>query len=84
MNDLIFSGQEKAKADSIDIERLAILLGLNKSEFDACIKSTETSVKIKKDINDGIKNGIRGTPTFIINNKSYTGGISEKNLIDNL
>ncbi|MBN2804010.1 MAG: thioredoxin domain-containing protein, partial [Deltaproteobacteria bacterium] len=43
MNDLIFSSQEKSKAENVDINRFAILLGLNKIEFDACLKNKNTS-----------------------------------------
>ncbi|MBN1497418.1 MAG: thioredoxin domain-containing protein [Spirochaetes bacterium] len=48
-------------------------LGLNMTQFDACISSDRYRAKIGKDRADGMRLGVRGTPSFILNDKLIKG-----------
>lgn len=48
-------------------------LGLNSRKFSECISSGRTKIKTEKDTNDGAKLGIRGTPSFILNDQLIPG-----------
>ena len=83
MNDLIFSAQESVKAKDVDIDRFVIALGLDRKKFNSCVKDKLPLKKIKKDISRGAALGIRGTPSFVIDGRIFTGGITEKQLFGN-
>ena len=48
-------------------------LGLDIEKFNKCFDSEEAKIKIKRDIEDGVKAKVEGTPTFFINGIKYDG-----------
>lgn len=65
----------------LDVESLsqhAIKLGLNTSVFESCRQSPKKLININEDLQDGIKLGVRGTPTYFINGIKIEGVITEK------
>ncbi|MBW1981983.1 MAG: thioredoxin domain-containing protein [Deltaproteobacteria bacterium] len=55
------------------IEEIATALGLDMTEFNRDRKDPTIQNLIARDIQDGIKAGIRGTPTVFINGKQLKG-----------
>ncbi|MCD6109946.1 DsbA family protein [bacterium] len=48
-------------------------LGMNTSNFQECLASEKYKDEVKKDIEDGISYGVKGTPTLFINGKPIRG-----------
>ncbi len=48
-------------------------LGLNQGDFDSCIDSGQMAEEVAKDMQDGQRAGITGTPGFFINGKLVKG-----------
>lgn len=48
-------------------------LGLDINKFKACLDSDKYRDEVRKDYEDGIRYGVRGTPTFFVNGKMYVG-----------
>lgn len=48
-------------------------LGLNRSEFVVCVESLKYDDEIAKDIADGQRTGVQGTPAFLVNGQSVSG-----------
>jgi protein-disulfide isomerase len=48
-------------------------IGLNTEDFDECLDSGQMADEVKKDMADGQRVGITGTPGFIINGQLVTG-----------
>jgi protein-disulfide isomerase len=51
-------------------------IGLNMSDFRSCVNSHTYSARVKQDNSDGLKAGVNGTPTIVINGTTYTGDMS--------
>lgn len=47
-------------------------LGLDMAKYDADVKSPEVAARVQKDIEDGARLGVSGTPTFFLNGKQIT------------
>ena len=65
----IFDSNENLKEENL--YKVAINLGLNISDFKTCIQDKDASVvkEIETDIEEGVKNGVKGTPTLFVNGK---------------
>jgi protein-disulfide isomerase len=73
MSDILFSiARVKPK---IDIRELAQQVGLDENKLARAPWSREIRRLLAKDILDGIKIGVRGTPSFVIDGKVYQGKI---------
>ena len=48
-------------------------LGLDQAEFDDCLDSGKHEAEVKKDMADGMKAGVQGTPGFIIEGQLISG-----------
>jgi protein-disulfide isomerase len=73
MDDALFANQgEKAP-----VEELARRVGLDLPRFRACLTSAETEARLASDIQAGIKAGIRGTPSYVVDGKVAPGGLAE-------
>ena len=62
----------------IDEESLILYaekVGLDTDEFAECLESGDKEGKVQADMNEGVLNGVRGTPTFFINSKMLPGYI---------
>lgn len=74
-HDILFlKGQSDGTGLSVaDLKKYAKDLGLNTSKFDACLDNGETADIVKKDLEDGQKAGVNGTPTFFVDGKKIVG-----------
>ncbi|MCD6291608.1 MAG: DsbA family protein [Anaerolineae bacterium] len=69
MHDRLFATQD-AWAPQPDVEitfsRMAQEIGLDMDAYRACVENPKIADKVKRDLGDGQKVGIRGTPSFIV------------------
>ena len=73
MNDTLF---KIARANpEIDIKKLARDVGLDEKNLTRAFYKRKVRYRLKKDILDGVKMGIRGTPSFVIDGEVYQGQI---------
>jgi protein-disulfide isomerase len=77
MHDILFEKGVKGGVGSF--KGFANELGLNSNEFDECLDSGEMAAEVQKDLKDAIDLGIRGTPEFLINEKSISGALPFSN-----
>lgn len=64
MHDILF---EKSKDFSVPaLERYAKEVGLNGDQFNDCLQTGRYASKVEKEISDGRKVGVSGTPSFVI------------------
>ncbi len=71
MNDALFSVQETIPADDVDIGNLAVQIGLDRSDFEACMASAGMPDCIREDMRDARKLRVSGTPTFFIKSTAH-------------
>jgi protein-disulfide isomerase len=55
------------------LESYAVQIGLDKNLFDGCLASGSMAGKVRRDLEDGIALGVRGTPSFYIGQKKVEG-----------
>jgi protein-disulfide isomerase len=75
-HDLVFANQEEwAKEDDPGdlFARFAKEISINPSQFEDCYANKETSLEMEKDISEGQKYGVNGTPIFFVNGQVYVG-----------
>ncbi len=71
MHDMLFESGVSLGVDSF--KQYAKEIGLNTKEFDVCLDSGEMKSEVLKDMADGQKAGVRGTPAFFIDGKLISG-----------
>lgn len=74
-HDAMFADQSKLAP--ADLKATAARLGLKKAEFDSCLDHGKYESGIRKDIAEGTKLGVTGTPTFFINGREIVGAQPE-------
>lgn len=73
-HDLLFSRQyEWASVGVEKFKEYASELGLDTTKFNECLDSGKYENEVRKDFNDGLSYGVRGTPTFFINGIEVVG-----------
>jgi protein-disulfide isomerase len=75
LHDALFESQE------IEVEALKLQAkraGLDEARFDACLDSGKTAELVKRDMQEGQRVGVTGTPAFFINGLMLTGAQSEE------
>lgn len=65
--------QNARSLDVANLKKYAGQLKLDQSKFDQCLDSNQYAAEVKKDIADGSKAGVTGTPSFFINGQMLTG-----------
>lgn len=55
------------------LEQYADSIGLQSAQFTNCIETRRYAAKIEQDIADGLDLGVRGTPTYFLNNTKVEG-----------
>lgn len=65
MYDFLFTNQEKLSEEKI--AEGVKTLGLDQKKYDEAVKSEKVKSKIEKDLSDGQRFGVTGTPTFYLN-----------------
>jgi protein-disulfide isomerase len=71
MHDSLFGDQEHLTVDALKAR--AAELKLNTATFNACLDSGKQAAAIDKDIADGAKAGVTGTPAMFINGRMLVG-----------
>lgn len=76
MHDALFESQGQwsgnAGAEEVFVD-LAEGLGLDRDEFESCLASGEYAAKVQADFQEGVAQGVTGTPAFFINGASLSG-----------
>ncbi len=80
MNDALFSIQNEIKSRDVDVELLAVRLGLDRPSFRECMSAKETEEKMKLQMKDALKKKLSSTPTFFIGSLKFTGQIPKSEL----
>lgn len=73
MHDRIFGNQAQMQVPHL--REYAEALGVNMPAFTACLDSGKYAEEIKKDIEDGTRAGVQGTPTFVLGQTQATGQV---------
>lgn len=71
MHNLLF--EKGVQGGVASFKQFAKDLGLNSAKFDKCLDSGEKAGEVQKDMADGGKSGIQGTPGFLINGQLVSG-----------
>jgi predicted DsbA family dithiol-disulfide isomerase len=71
MHDSLFGDQEHLTVDALKAR--AVALKLDAAAFNACLDSGKEVAAIDKDIAEGAKAGVTGTPTMFINGRMMVG-----------
>lgn len=80
MNDLLFQQADEIRQQNLPVRVLAERLVLSLEEFDCCMEDPATAERLARDIAEGNRLGIRGTPAFRIDGQIYYGKIPEERL----
>lgn len=74
-HDQLFKNQQAEGAlEDKALKTYARLAGLDGAKFDECLADTARyTAEVDKDMKDGEKAGVEGTPTFFINGRLFTG-----------
>ncbi len=73
-HDLLFQNTPNFKENNLI--QYASQINLDVDQFSKCLSSGKYKSVIEEELKEGIKNGITGTPGFLINNKLVTGAQS--------
>lgn len=65
--------QNQRALDIPNLKKYAKQVGLDQKKFDECLDSGKMSPEVQKDLADGSKAGVTGTPSFFINGQMLTG-----------
>jgi len=71
MDDALFGNQN----EGLSVLTLASRVGLNLKRFEACLSSRETERRLAADVEAGIRDGVRATPTFVVGNTARAGNL---------
>ena len=72
-HDRLFESQ--AQTSVADFKRFAEQLQLDRKRFTACLDSDKYAAAVQADVQEGIRLGITGTPTFFINGRLLVGAL---------
>jgi len=79
MNDLLYQADQLSGASWEERVRAAArTLGLDPERFRQCLDSKEGSGAVKRDIAEGLKLGISGTPAFLVDGRVYSGKVPDQ------
>ena len=70
-HDLLFANQGKLGVDAL--KQYAQQLSLNADDFSTCLTSRKHKAAVDRDIEDGRKVAVSGTPTFFVNGRAVVG-----------
>jgi protein-disulfide isomerase len=71
MDDALFANQKTRRP----LAELVKELGLDAARFDACVSSRETAERLDADVKEGMRLGVRATPSFVLNGQVHSGRI---------
>lgn len=70
-SDLLWANNKALEVPNL--KKLAKDAGLDQAKFDQCLDSGKFTAEVQKDMADGSKAGVSGTPSFFINGQMLTG-----------
>jgi protein-disulfide isomerase len=70
-HDLMFSNH--TALDPANLKKFAASLQLNTTQFDSCLDSDKYAQAIAKDVEEGNRAGVGGTPAFFVNGRFLSG-----------
>ncbi len=76
MHDWLFANQNtwaSAGDAANQFRKQAVGFGVDGSKYDACLTDPKTDARIQRDVDDGTKMGVQGTPAFFINDWLLSG-----------
>jgi protein-disulfide isomerase len=62
--------------DSDSLRQYAQAIGLDLGAFDACVRENRFADEIRQDMLDGMRNGVGGTPAFLVNGQLIPGALA--------
>jgi protein-disulfide isomerase len=77
-HDLLFDS--KVQWTPADFKKFAEQLKLEPKRFGSCLDSGKYQAAVQSDIEDGVRLGITGTPTFFVNGRVIVGAVPLENL----
>lgn len=77
-HDQMFKNQQALEEKAL--KTYARVAGLDGEKFDKCLADGTYDKEVDKDMADGQAAGVEGTPTFFINGRPHTGGLSVEEL----
>jgi protein-disulfide isomerase len=72
-HDALFADQQKLGVP--DLKAKATALALDQAAFDACLDGGSKAAKVAKDMEDGTKAGVSGTPALFVNGRFLNGAV---------
>jgi protein-disulfide isomerase len=72
LHDAMFRDQNKLSIP--DLKQVATSLGLDRVRFDQCLESGTHAAQVARDIREGERVGVSGTPAFFVNGIELRGG----------
>jgi len=78
MHDLLFANRSAMKRDEVLAH--AERIGLDRAEFEAALDDSATAARVKQDKATGIGLGVRGTPSFFVNGRPFSGMLPPERL----
>ncbi|MGE0638993.1 MAG: thioredoxin domain-containing protein [Thermoanaerobaculia bacterium] len=78
MHDALFAEQQKLAVP--DLKAKAGSLGLDQAKFDACLDGGAMASTIARDMADGQKAGVSGTPAMFVNGRFINGAVPYEDL----
>jgi protein-disulfide isomerase len=71
MHDRLFANQSKLQVEAM--KQAAVELGLDAEKFNQCLDSSKYAAEVQKDVDEGARYGVTGTPAFFINGRMLGG-----------
>lgn len=78
MHDLMFQDQKTLEVP--DLKAKAATLKLDAAGFEKCLESNRYAERVKKDVIDGSRAGVTGTPAMFINGRFVSGAVPYEEL----
>ncbi len=72
-HDRVFANQDNLSVAAL--KEYATASGIEAAVFEACLDGGKYAGEVATDYDDGVRAGVRGTPTFFVNNRRYEGAI---------
>ncbi|MFA7286124.1 MAG: DsbA family protein [Patescibacteria group bacterium] len=72
--------QNQSAMTKVHLIRYASQVGLSEQQFLTCIETRAQQVVVEEDLADGVRLGVRGTPTWFINGEKIEGALTLEGL----
>lgn len=80
LHDRLYQNQDQQTEESI--RTWAVLSGVAEPKFRTCLSSGRYASEVLEDYSDGVSLGVRGTPTFYLNDKKIEGAVPYDVFVD--